>query len=108
MADRFGIDAALLPLLPPDVARDYGSVVLAQSAGQIAASLFPEMVRPRAKLRKMMQCTDAGSFPDGKGCGFFRCPRCGRDSGWVYASRTDMRRGIPCEPCTNGEPRPAR
>lgn len=47
-----------------------------------------------------MHAVDAGSFPDGKDAAHFRCGICGHDTGWIYASRTEVRRGKPC-PCCN-------
>lgn len=60
--------------------------------------LFGE-ARPRRSPRVMMRATDSGSFPDGKDAGQFVCRRCGRDTGWIYATRADVRRGVPCSDC---------
>lgn len=56
-------------------------------------------LRPRAPRRVMMHAIDAGSFPDGQDAAQFRCGSCGADSGWIYASRSDVRRGVPCDTC---------
>lgn len=61
--------------------------------------LFPATKPPRAKRRVLMHMTDAGEFPDGKTCGKYHCDRCGADTGWVYTSFTELRRGIPCLDC---------
>lgn len=53
----------------------------------------------RSPPRVLMHIVDAGSFPDGKDAAHFRCRRCQHDSGWVYATRTEARRGVPCPTC---------
>lgn len=58
---------------------------------------------PRAARRVLMHAVDTGSFPDGQDAARFRCRRCQHDSGWVYASRVEARRGVACPVC-NGEP----
>ena len=55
--------------------------------------------KPRAPRRVLMHAIDAGSFPDGKDAAQFNCARCGRTSGWIYATRADVRRGVPCPTC---------
>jgi hypothetical protein len=61
------------------------------------ADLFgPAPARPN---RVLMHAMDSGSFPDGKDAARFECRKCGHDSGWVYASRREVRRGIPCPTC---------
>ncbi len=67
----------------------------------MAVDLFGE--RRRRSPRVMMQMADAGQFPDGKSAGVFGCKRCGQETGWVYASITELRRGIPCQTCNGGE-----
>jgi DNA-directed RNA polymerase subunit RPC12/RpoP len=65
------------------------------------ADLFgPVPVKPR---RVMMAAHDAGSFPDGKDAAEFRCRKCGHETGWIYASRSEVRRGIPCTRCNKGQ-----
>lgn len=58
--------------------------------------------KPRAAPRKLMHARDAGSFPDGKDAAEFECDRCGHNTGWIYATRSEIRRGIPCEKCSSG------
>lgn len=57
---------------------------------------------PRKVPRVLMHAIDAGSFPDGKDAAHFQCRKCGADTGWIYASRSEARRGVPCSRC-NGE-----
>lgn len=53
---------------------------------------------PRAKPRVMMHFNDAGH--DGESAlGNFQCDRCRFVAGWVRATETEMRRGIPCPNC---------
>ena len=56
--------------------------------------------KPRAKARVMMRVIDAGdAFAK------FQCRKCGNVSGWMFcATRTDAKRGIPCEACPQQEP----
>lgn len=56
-------------------------------------------VKPRARRRVLMVAIDAGLFPDGKACAHFLCKRCGHDSGWVYATIAEAKRGEPCPRC---------
>lgn len=58
--------------------------------------------RPRAPRRVLMHAIDTGSFPDGKDAAEFHCARCGRNSGWIYTTRAEARRGIPCPTCNEG------
>ena len=53
----------------------------------------------RRSPRKLMHAVDSGSFPDGKDAAHFQCKACKHDSGWIYASRAETRRGIPCPHC---------
>ena len=53
----------------------------------------------RKAPRVLMQMADAGDLPDGKKGARFECPKCGGDSGWVYATDTKARRGTPCTIC---------
>ena len=62
-----------------------------------AADLFGPVVRKSPRV--MMHAIDAGLFPDGKDAAHFQCRKCQHDTGWVYASRTEARRGIPCSHC---------
>ncbi len=57
---------------------------------------------PRAKPLTLMHAIDSGVFPDGKDAAHFTGCKCGRDTGWICASRSEARRGIPCPVC-NGE-----
>ena len=59
--------------------------------------LFGE--RPRRSRRVMMHAIDSGSFPDGKSADKFLCKRCGHESDWIYATVTELRRGVPCGHC---------
>lgn len=57
---------------------------------------------PRARPRVMMHWDDAGH--DGNGpIGNFRCAHCGHRAGWLRATESEMRRGVPCPVC-NAEP----
>lgn len=58
--------------------------------------------RPRRAPRVMMHAIDSGSFPDGESAGQFLCKRCGRESDWIYASPSELRRGVPCDNCNGG------
>ena len=55
----------------------------------------------RRRPRVLMHAIDAGSFPDGKDAAQFACRRCNHNSGWIYASRSEARRGIPCPICNH-------
>lgn len=59
--------------------------------------------RPRRKPRVLMPAIDAGLFPDGKEAGHFRCRKCGHDTGWIYATRAELRQGLPCGTCNTAE-----
>lgn len=64
-----------------------------------APDMFPTAKPPRAKRRVLMHVTDGG-YVDGLGdAATFECRRCKHESGWVAASATDVRRGIPCPVC---------
>ena len=65
------------------------------------ADLFNH-VRQRSKPRKLMHAFDAGEFPDGKSAAAFKCVRCDHHSGWIYASLSEIRRGVPCPQCEDG------
>lgn len=54
---------------------------------------------PRRTPRVLMHATDAGQFPDGKACADFTCPKCGHETGWIYATPAEARAGIPCDKC---------
>lgn len=54
---------------------------------------------PRRAPRILMHAIDSGSFPDGKDAAHFRCSKCKHDSGWIYATRVEARRGVPCSRC---------
>lgn len=56
---------------------------------------------PRAAPRVLMHAVDAGSFPDGRDAAHFRCRRCAHDTGWIYATRSEARRGIACPFCND-------
>ncbi len=56
---------------------------------------------PRAAPRVIAKVKDAG-----ENCAFFTCKKCGWESGWVWDDDwrvTDVKRGIPCEPCNQKE-----
>lgn len=55
--------------------------------------------KPTAPRRKLMKAIDAGEFPDGKSCAEFECSGCGYNSGFVYATPTEIRRGKACPAC---------
>lgn len=60
-------------------------------------------MRPtRRAPRVLMHPTDTGSFPDGKDAATFNCRKCGHVTGWIYATRVEVRRGIPCSTCNGG------
>lgn len=50
--------------------------------------------RPAAPRRVLAHATDAGEFR-----GHFECRRCGFDLGWLSATDTEVRRGVPCPRC---------
>lgn len=54
---------------------------------------------PPADRRVLMHAIDSGSFPDGKDAAHFRCRKCGHDTGWIYANRSQTRRGRACPIC---------
>ncbi len=56
----------------------------------------PVATKPR---RVLMRAIDAGEFPDGKSCGHFKCRKCERETGFIYASHDEIRRGVPCDDC---------
>ena len=66
----------------------------------MAGDLFGQATKRRSP-RAMMHAVDAGSFPDGEDAARFVCRRCMADTGWIYASRKDVRRGIPCTQCND-------
>lgn len=53
----------------------------------------------RKPRRVMLHARDSGIFPDGKLAAEFACTKCHYDSGWIYATSPDIRRGIPCPLC---------
>ena len=54
--------------------------------------------RPRQPRRVLMQMVDAGpGFPN---WGRFECAKCGEQKEKHDATDSDLRRGIPCETCT--------
>lgn len=55
--------------------------------------------KPRARRRVMMPARDAGNFPDGNTCAEFECRKCGHRTGWIYATKAETLRGIPCPHC---------
>lgn len=59
--------------------------------------------RARRKPRVLMHAIDAGCFPDGKTAGEFRCAKCGHNTGWIYTTDAELRRGKPCATCNTGE-----
>jgi hypothetical protein len=64
------------------------------------AEMFSKL--PRAKPRVMMHWLDAGH--DGESAlGNFQCPKCHFVAGWIRATETEMRRGVPCPNCNPEE-----
>jgi DNA-directed RNA polymerase subunit RPC12/RpoP len=57
--------------------------------------MFPKIHTPR---RVMMHWDDAGHSGSSPMGNFF-CTRCGHRAGWLEASATEMRRGVPCPNC---------
>lgn len=55
----------------------------------------------RRPARVLMRAIDTGSFPDGRDAAHFTCRKCQHDTGWVYATRTEARHGIPCPKCNS-------
>lgn len=55
--------------------------------------------RPNKPRRVLMLAYDAGEFPDGGQCAAFTCRKCGHDSGFIYATKAEIRRGVPCSKC---------
>lgn len=53
---------------------------------------------PRARPRVMMHWDDAG-HSGASPMGNFVCKGCGYRAGWLEASETEMRRGVPCPHC---------
>ena len=72
----------------------------------------PDLFGPVLKMprRVMMHATDTGHAPGmmpGWSTdlgGYFECPKCGHDAGWLFNMQvSEIRRGLPCPQCNAPE-----
>ena len=71
--------------------------------GRRQTTLFMPPVIERRPRRLLAHAVDAGLMESTPGARF-ECSRCGWESGWIPASDTDVRRGVPCPTCNTDKP----